>query len=341
MKRLFTFGLAASLLVLSACAADDAVGPNVVARVNGFDITADELEAEFARAIAGSDPPPGEEQSESIRLQLLSDMIGNRILLQLAAESELTATDAEVDVRYNEFKNQYTEERFSELLAEQRATVEDVREDMRRGLTIEKLINKEITSRITVSQAEIEEFYNANVERFDLAPSFQVAHILVTPAPDATITNRTGDDAVTAEQAAEKAQMLLREIQGGQDFAVVAREYSEDPSTAANGGDLGFQTLDSLAGAGTALADAVSQMRVGETFPRVVATEFGYHIVKLIDQDPGGQKDLTDPQIEAQIRQVIFNQRDQILRAAFFETVRNQSDVQNFFAERILEEAGS
>lgn len=341
MKSLAAPGFAALLLVCTACT-ENAVAPgNVVARVNGVDITAGDLDAQFARAIAGAEGGPGEEQTLNLKLQLLTDMIGNQILLQLAAEAELTATDAEVDVRFNEFRSQYTEERFSELLSQQKATVEDVRRDMRESLTIEKLINKEITSRISVSQAEIEEFYNANVERFDLPESFRVSHILVTPTVDLTITNSTGDDASTSEEAAEKAQRLFRVIQGGEDFATVARQYSEDPTTATVGGDLGFQPMQALRGVDPAFGDAVAQIRVGETFPRVVATEFGYHVLKLVDRDPGGQKDLTDARIEAQIRQTIFDQRDQTLRAAFFETVRNQAEIRNYFAERILDAAGS
>ena len=339
MKSLVTIGLAAALAIIPACTQEATVGSDVVARVNGVDVTASQLDAQFAQAVMGADPQPNPEQTQDLKLQLLSDMIGNEVLLQLAAESQLTATDGEVEVQFIEFRSQYTEERFAELLEEQQTTVDDVRQDIRETLTIEKLINKEITSKITVSEAEIQEFYDANVESFDLPEGFRVAHILVTASPDLTITNSTGDDAETPEEAAAKAQRLLRDIQGGLDFAIIAQQYSEDPTTALTGGDLGMQTMDALAGAG--LANAVAQMRVGETFPQVVATDFGYHLLKLIDQDQGGQKDLSDPQVEAQVRQLIFNGRDQILRAAFFETIRNQADVQNFFAQRILEEAGS
>jgi len=341
LKSFVTLGLAFSLLFVSSCNQTRSIPANVAARVNGVDITFDQLDAEFARAIAGADPVPGPEQAQDLKLQLLSDMIGNEVLLQLAAADGLTATDAEVEVQFTEFRNQYSEERFEELLNQQGSTMDDVRQDIRDSLTIEKLINKEVTSKITITQAEIEAFYNDNVESFNLPEGFHVAHILVTPERDLTVTNSTGDDATTPEEAAAKAQRLLREIQGGLDFAVVARQYSEDPTTAQTGGDLGFQPMEVLAGVGSAFSDAVSEMRVGETYPRVVATQFGYHLLKLIDQDAGGQKDLSDPQVEAQVRQVLFNQRDQILRAAFFETIRNDSDVQNFLARQILEQAGS
>jgi peptidyl-prolyl cis-trans isomerase SurA len=328
-----------AFLVAAACNQTSTAPPNVVARVNGVEITEEQLETEFARAVSGADTLPEEnEQIQELKLQLLSDMINSEILLQLASDQDLTATDAEVDVQFNEFRSQYTDERFQELLAEQGSTVEDVRNDMRQALTIDKLINKEITSKISVSQAEIEAFYNANVDSFNVPEGFHVLQIMVTPQEDLTITNSTGDDATTTEEAAEKAQRLLRQIRvDGQDFGVMARQFSEDPNTAMAGGDLGFQSMDALAGYDPAIADAIAQMRVGETFPRVVATQYGYHILKLVDQDPGGQKDLSDPQVEAQARQVIFNLRDQLLRSAFFETVRNQARIENFYARRVLE----
>lgn len=342
MKPFVSVCCVLTLLVAAACNGTSPTPPNVVARVNGVDITEEQLETEFARAIAGADTLPQEnEQVQELKLQLLSDMINSEILLQLAADQDLTATDAEVDVQFNEFRSQYTDERFQDLLAEQGSTVEDVRDDMRQGLTIEKLINKEITSRISVSQAEIEAFYSANVDSFNVPEGFHVLQIMVTPQRDLTITNSTGDDATTTEEAAEKAQRLLRQIRvDGQDFGVMARQFSEDPNTAMAGGDLGFQSMDSLAGYDPAIGNAIAQMRVGETFPRVVPSQYGYHILKLVDQDPGGQKDLSDPQVEAQARQVIFNLRDQLLRSAYFETVRNQARIENFYARRVLEGVG-
>ena len=81
-------------------------------------------------------------------------------------------------------------------------------------------------------------------------------------------------------------------------------------------------------------------MRVGETYRRVVETRFGYHILKLLDKDAGGQKDLSEPRVQAQIRQVIFDRKDKALKGAFFELARNSASIQNYFAQRVLDKAG-
>ena len=287
--------------------------------------------------IQGVDPPPNVEEADDLKLQLLNEMITNEILMQLADERDLVATDAEVDVRFNEFKAGYSTERFQELLDEQHLTTESVRDELRNSLTIEKLVNMEITSKISVSEADIEAFFNANMASFDFPETFYISHILITDFEDPEINNLEGDDAKTLEEARAKAAGLLREIQDGQDFGTMARRFSEDPSTAPGGGDLGFQPIENIAGLDPRLADVVIQMRIGETFPNVIETSIGYHIIKLIDRDEGGQKDLSDPRVESNIRQIIFSQRDQLLRGAFYERARNASSIQNFFAQQILD----
>ncbi len=81
-------------------------------------------------------------------------------------------------------------------------------------------------------------------------------------------------------------------------------------------------------------------MRVGETFPQIVESRFGFHIVKLLEKDAGGQKDLSDPRVQADVRTAIFNRKDQLLKAAFSESARNKATISNYFAERILASAG-
>ena len=340
MKLSLVLAIVAVLVLGSSCSSDATAPINVVARVDGVDITNEDLDKEFESRVQGADPAPSEEEIEDLKLQLLSELINNEVLLQLAADAALTATDAEVDVKFNEFKSQFTEERFQEVLDEQKLTTSDLREQMRTQLTIEKLVNKEITSKISVSETEIEDFFNKNKESFNLPETFRVAHVLITPVEEPQINNTEGDDAKTPEEANAKAQRLLRQIQGGGDFATLARQLSEDPTSAPLGGDLNFQPIDAIAGVDPALAEATLQMRVGETYPRVVETRFGYHILKLLEKDAGGQKDLTDPRVQAQIRQLIFDRKDQMLKGAFFEIARNNASIQNFFAQRILERAG-
>ena len=340
MKPFILSALWAGLLMTASCGSDSSASANVVARVNGKDITTTQLEKQVQTRLNGAEQPPSAEEQQDLKLQVLNQLINDQILLEQAAAANLNATDAEVDVKFNEFKSQYTEEKFKDLLKEQKMTIDDIRNELRKSITIDKLVTKEITSKISVTDAEIKNFYDKNKDSFNLPESYHIAHILVTPVADPDLHNGKSDDAKSAEEAKQKAARLLKEVQGGRDFGAVAKDYSEDPSSGPNGGDLNFQPLQAIENIDPRLAQSVQKMRTGETFPQVIETRFGFHIVKLLDKDAGGQKDLSDPRVQGQVRQVIFNRKDQTLKNAFSEAARNKATVMNYLAQRILENAG-
>lgn len=340
MKPFILAALLAGLLVTASCGSDSSASANVVARVNGKDITTTQLEKQVQVQLNGAEQPPSAEEQEDLKLQVLNQLINNQILLELASTANLNASDAEVDVKFNEFKSQYTEDKFKELLKDQKMTVDDIRSELRKSITIEKLVNKEITSKISVTDAEIKTFFDKNKDSFNLPESYHIAHILVTPVADPELHNLKNDDAKSPEEAKAKAARLLKEIQGGKDFATVAKESSEDPSSGPAGGDLNFQPLQAIENIDPRLAQAVQKMKVGETYPQVIETRFGFHILKLIEKDAGGQKDLSDARVQANVRQQIFNRKDQTLKNAFSEASRNKATVANYLAQRILDNAG-
>src|SRR5438067_13576414 len=227
MKCLSISALIAALLVLASCGSASKASADVVARVNGKDIRTAQLEKQFQNRLNGAEQPPSAEEAQDLKLQVLNQLINDQILLEMASAAGLNATDAEVDVKFNEFKNQYTEDKFKDLLKEQKMSTDEIRNELRKSITIDKLVNKEITSKISVTDAEIKNFYDKNKESFNLPESYHISHILVTPVADAELHNGKNDDAKSADEARTKASRLLREVQSGQDFSTIARDYSE------------------------------------------------------------------------------------------------------------------
>jgi len=340
MKPLILSALLAGVLVAASCGSDSSASANVVARVNGKDITAAQLDKQVQLQLNGAEQPAFPEELQDLKLQVLNRIINDQILLEQAAAANLSASDAEVDVKFNEFKSQYSEEKMQDLLKQQKMTVDDIRNELRKSITIDKLVNKEITSKISVTDAEIKQFYEKNRDKYNLPESYHIAHILVTPVADPDLHNGKNDDAKTPDEARQKAARLLKEVQSGRDFGVVAKESSEDPSSGPAGGDLNFQPLQAIENIDPRLAQAVQKMRVGETYPQVIETRFGFHILKLTEKEAGGQKDLSDPRVQSDARQTIFNRKDQTLKNAFSEAARNKATVVNYLAQRILETAG-
>jgi peptidyl-prolyl cis-trans isomerase SurA len=344
MKRATLSALTSGLIVLitlaSGCkSASTAPTADLAANVNGKNITMAELEKLFKARTQGAGQTPAPEEVQDLKMQLLNQMINDEILMEMATKAGLAATDSEVDLKFNEFKSQYSEEAFQAQLKAQAMTIEDIRNELRKTQSVTKLVDKEITSKISVSEAEIKDFYDKNKQSFNLPPGYHLLHILVTPAPEIEVRNAKNDDAKTPAEALAKVQRLLHDIQGGQDFAVVARDYSEDVNSAPSGGDLNFQAIDAIANIDPRLAEVVKQLKIGETSP-IVQSRYGYHIVKLVEKDPGGQKELSDTRIKSQIHTLISNRKDQTLKNAFSEIARDKAQVTNYVAERILSSAG-
>src|SRR5438094_8503531 len=158
MKCLSVVALITASLLTASCGSASKASADVVARVNGKDITTAQLEKQFQNRSNGAERPRSAEEAEDLKLQVLNQLINDQILLEMASTAGLSATDAEVDVKFNQFKNQYTEEKFKDLLKEQKMTLDDIRNELPKSITIDKLVNKEITSKISVTDAEIKNF---------------------------------------------------------------------------------------------------------------------------------------------------------------------------------------
>ena len=326
-------------LVLSSCQSAPRTGPDTAAIVNQTEIRNAEVEKVYQNRLKQGGQTPSAEEASTLRLNILSQMINDEMLMQRASADKLVATDDEVNVKFTEFKKDYTEEKFQQFLKDQGVTAEDIKKEIRKSATIEKLYNKEITSKISVSEGEIKDFFAKNKANYNLPESWHVLHLLVTPFPDSQITNSRNDDAKTDETARQKVVGLLKRILSGEDFSIVARDYSEDSSSAQSGGDLRLLSLQQLDAIDPRFRQAVQSLKVGETFSSPVPTKYGYHLVKLIEKEAGGQHELTDPKVQADTRQAIFTRKETLLKTAYLEAVRNQTIVKNLLAQKILSDA--
>jgi peptidyl-prolyl cis-trans isomerase SurA len=270
-----------------------------------------------------------------MRLEALRTLIDNEILLQRAEKEGLLASDGDVDAKFNEFKAPYTQEQFQKLLDQQKMSVTDLKAQIRRGLSVQKLINKEIGSHISISDGEVASFYNANKASFNLPENkVRLAQILVTSNPDPNINNLKNDKAQNDQQARNKIQMLDMRIRQGEDFGQLAQNYSED-QFATNGGDVGFVPESALDKANPELRKDILAMTPGQVSP-VIHTTDGYRIIKLISKEPAGQRQLSDPRVQEEIRQGLFQAKEQVLRSAFYEVARSEAKVVNYYAESVL-----
>jgi peptidyl-prolyl cis-trans isomerase SurA len=331
-----TRALATTLLTFLCIAACNRSAPaDVAATVNGRAVTYVDLDKQYEVQFGSGEKSTGD-QATIQKLEVLRTLIDNEVMLQRAEKLGLMAVDADVDAKFNELKAPYTQEEFQRQLATRKMSAEDLRTQLRRDLSVQKLFNKEITSQISITDKDITDFYNANKASFNLAePQIHMAQILVTPFADPNVHNLKNDKAQSEEQAKKKIESLSVRLKQGEDFAMMAQNYSEDPNSAQNGGDLGFIPESALDKANAELRKSLMALRPGET-TQVMRTNEGYRILKLITREPAGQRDLADPKVQQTIRETLVNRKDQLLKAAYYEMARNDAKVVNYFVNGVL-----
>ena len=310
---------------------------NVAAVVNGRSITYDELEKQYNVLFSSPNENISEDEVASQKLEILRGLVDNEIMLQRAEMLGLMAVASDVEAKFTELRAPYTQEEFQKQIEARNMTEDDLKDQLRRDLSVQKLFNKEITSHITITDQDVTDFYNANKASFNLVePQIHLAQILVTPHPDPNVRNLRSDKAQNEEQAVAKIKAIDARLKQGEDFAMVAQSYSEDPDTAANGGDLGFISESSLEQVNVELRKLVMSLQPGQ-MSNVIQSPEGFRIFKLISREPAGQRELDDPRVQQTIRENLLNRKDQLLRAAYYEVARNEAAVANYYALGITE----
>ena len=311
---------------------------DVWATVDGREIKREAIEKAYRRSVNAA-APPSEEEALVAKLNLLDQAITSDILLAKAKELNVDVPQTEIDAAFTDAKKNLNDEQFNKELAARNLSVADMHEQLRRDLVAQKLLEREVTSKITVSDKDVTDFFEANKAQFNLTEdAFRIAQIVVTPVKEADLNNRTGDDAATPQAAAAKVQMIMEKLKGGASFADMAADFSEEAQSAPNGGDVGLVGMTALRQAPPPLRDAVLKGEPGMV--NVVPMDGGYTIVGVISKEKAGQRDASMPEVRDRITTALRGRREQLLRTAYLEAVRGKATVVNYLAQRIVEAQG-
>jgi peptidyl-prolyl cis-trans isomerase SurA len=339
---------AAVLLALAALMALGVAGckqqvqpsPDVWATVNGKEIKRNDVDKYYRTRVNSEGQEPSQEEALSLKLNVLDELINNEILLERAKKLNLEASDGEVEDKFTELKSPFTEDEFQRQLKDRNVSVTDLKSDLRRQLSIQKLLNREVVAKISITDQDVAEFYNSNKAQFNVAePQYRIAQIVVTPRKEPQIRNRKNDDATNEAEAQRKVKMLMDRLNSGADFAQLAMDYSEDMNSAATGGDLGYVPESALNQSDPILKKTVLSMKPGQVSLPLSLKE-GYRILKLVTRESPGQRNIADPQVQQTIRDTLRNRKEQLLRSAYLAIARDEARVRNYLAEQVIEAAG-
>jgi len=288
--------------------------PDVLARVNGETVS----RVDFDRLIknieqSNGKPIPPERRDEILR-KALDDLVTLTVLSQEAKARNITISEAEIDSNLADVRKgfQGNDQQFQQALAARGMTSEQMRTDAGVQMRVNKMVQTEVSTVPGASEAEAREFYDKNPDRFK-PEEVRASHILFAVKEDA----KEGEVA----QARARAEGVLKQAKTGTDFGALARKYSDD-SSKSQGGDLGFFPHGKLPPEFEQVAFSLKPGQMSD----VVATQFGFHIIKVADRRVAPI--MPFEQVSPQIREMLFTQRKEQKAQSFIESVKKKAKIE-------------
>jgi len=305
------------VLVFAGSAWAQLFGPAVT--INGENISRDKLQAQVDHMInqrglnSGGITQPA--VFKQIQQEVVDQLIVQELLWQEAKRRNFIVEDEFVDTRLQEMKSGFdTEQAFQFKIQAGGFTEETYREDIRQQVSVQRMISEGIAPGISISDEEVEIFYEANMDQMQRPVAVHARHILIKPEsakPEAQ------------QVAKDEASEILAEIRAGADFVKLATERSQAPS-APQGGDLGYFGPGQMV---EPFEKAAFVLQPGETSD-VVQTQFGYHIIRVEDRRGGEllEIDEVSDKIEDYLGRVKLQTEVEVL----VTTLRDEGDVEIF-----------
>ncbi len=265
---------------LNAWAQPGTTGSVPLAKVNGIAITRNDLNMEAAFLAAKMNRrnyPLGSNQPADLHRQLVQNLIERELLFQEATARDIRISPRWVDREWGEIQTHLGgKARMKAFMANNGFTRDQMKERIRKGLIVHRLLKREVFRSIRVSEAEMQAFYNRHPEFFKRDEQIRARHLLIA-VPD-------WKDEAGREQALNRILALEKQIREGMPLGAVALGNSDCPSSK-RGGDLGYFTRNQMI---QAFSDAAFALQPGDV-SQVVETRFGYHLIELIDRQPPSQ----------------------------------------------------
>ncbi len=294
----------------------------VVATGKGFQIKRSQVDEAYVnysvnRASAGQTIPDA--VRPTLRSNLLQRLIVNQILLQMATADDKLATRQLVDAQLARARsNAPSPQAFEEQIQAKGMTLEQLRDRMVEDRLSQRVLARALTNGITISDAQIKKFYDDNPTNFDIPDQVRVMHILISTVDPLT------RQPLSREKKKEKltlARQLKERLDKGEDFAALAKEYSEDPGAKANGGEYTFSRVSSIVPEFKAAAFTLKVNQVSDP----VETQYGFHLIKLLEKIPASRETLA--QAQPFIRDHLLEQAAEDALPAYVEKLKAGAEV--------------
>ena len=320
----------AALFTVFICSCSEKHNVATLATVNGKPIMLSDLGKLCSITSTAATDVSESFELDYCKMSALNGLINDQILQQEAEKANVSASNDDIELRLSQIKSQYTKEQFQSHLAQAGLTIDELKHEIGRVQTEQALLNKEIDTKVAISDLEIANYYQAHISEFN--PSERYFHLAKI------VVNADHDSARTLK----KLVTIMDLLNSGADFRVVAANYSDDAETSPNGGEMGMVPESRLRDY-PAIYSALLKRQSGD-FTGIIpvqgsstaSNDSHYDILKVIQIEPAGQHQLADPRVQQDILRTLFISRTNLLRSVYMEILRDRAHVRNYFAENFF-----
>mgnify|MGYP001820530167 FL=1 len=307
------------LMPAFAWAAEKKAPGDKVAVVNGVTINQGTYDRElnfFVRRAATGGKQIPDAQMAQMKNEVLESLIERELLFQESKKKGIQVKSEAVSDQLQKIKQRYPNpEEFKKLLSSMGLTESDVLSQIARGMAIQELIDKEVAEKIKVSDEETKSFYDRNPQLFQQPEQVKASHILIKVQSNAPDEQKA--------EARKKIETVQQKVQKGEDFATLAKTYSEGPS-GPRGGDLGYFRRGQMV---KPFEEAAFSLKPNETSD-IVETQFGYHLIKVDDKKPATK--MAYAEVKDRLSEHLKKQKTDSETNAYIETLRKDAKIEKF-----------
>lgn len=315
-------GLSLLWIAMPTLASEKKIAEGKVAVVNGSVITQKDFDRELTsvqQRLLASGRSLGDAQFSELRKNLLENLINMELLYQEAQKSGVTVEDAVVAEHIEKLKTQFgSQEEFKKALEKMNASEPALRAQTKKGLTVKEFVDKKIIQDVVVPDKELRAYYDSHPNSFRQPEQVKASHILIKAEPEAKEEQKA--------LARKKLKEVQKRLEKGEDFAALAKEYSEGPS-GAKGGDLGYFGRGQMV---KPFEEVVFVLKPGAVSD-IVETNFGYHLIKCVDKKP--ETTVAYGDVKEKLRQYLKQQKGREKMGSYIAKLKEKAKVERFLPE--------
>ena len=309
-------------IALPALAAEKQASEGKVAVVNGSVITQEDFHREMGHVLqrlASMGKSFDDSQLLAIKKEVLEGLIHGELLYQESQRKGIKVEEVAINEQLETLKKRFpSEDEFKTALNKMNLSEADIRSQIKKGLAIQQFITKHIAEKVTVSDKELKAYYDSHPDSFKQPEQVRASHILIKVDPQADESQRA--------EARKKIEEIQQKLQKDEDFATLAKEPSQGPSSA-KGGDLDYFRRGQMV---KPFEEAAFALKPGEVSD-LVETRFGYHLIKVIDKKP--ETTIPYEDIKEKVRQYLKDKKVHEEVGLYVKKLKEDAKVERFPTE--------